>query len=83
MFDTMLRLGNLYVESYGDNEHGEANKCSIDLFQVEIVVDVDWLRTVKFIGNEKTFTRGARTHHLPICRQTRYTPDHTAVAVLP
>ena len=36
----MLRLGNLYVKSYGDNEHGEANKCLIDLFQVEIVVDV-------------------------------------------
>ena len=36
----MLRLGKLYVKSYGDNEHGEANKCLIDLFQVEIVVDV-------------------------------------------
>ena len=71
----MLRLGNLYVKSYGDNKHGEANKCLIDLFQVEIVLH--WLRTVKFIGNEKIFARGARTHHLPICRQTRYTPDHT------
>ena len=49
---------------------------ALDLFQVEIVVDVGL--TVKFIGNEKTFARGARTHHLPICRQTRYTPDHTA-----
>ena len=37
-----------------------------------------WLRTVKFIGNEKTLARGARTHHLTIYRQTRYTPDHTA-----
>ena len=43
----MLRLGNLYVKSYGDNEHGEANKCLIDLFQVEIVVDVGLTRWVK------------------------------------
>ena len=28
------------MKSYGDNEHGEANKCLIDLFRVEIVVDV-------------------------------------------
>ena len=34
----MLRLGNLYVKSYGDNEHGEAKKCLIDLFHVKIVV---------------------------------------------
>ena len=27
-----LRLGNLYVISYGDIEHGEAKKCLIDLF---------------------------------------------------
>ena len=26
------------MKSYGDNEHGEAKKCLIDLFHVEIVV---------------------------------------------
>ena len=28
------------MKSYGDNEHGEANECLIDLFQMEIGVDV-------------------------------------------
>ena len=43
----------------------------IDLFQVELVVNVG-LTLVTYVA------RGAQTHHLPICRQTRYTPDYTA-----
>ena len=37
-----------------------------------------WLSTVTFIANEKTLARGARTHHLSICRQKRCTLCHAA-----
>ena len=64
--------------------HDKAKKCSIDVLQVEIVAGLTcfpfyaWLNTVTLKANEKSSARGARTHHLPNCRQTRYTPDHTA-----
>ena len=48
------------MKSYGDNEHGEANKCLIELFHVEIVVGLtNWLITVTFIANEKTRAWGS------------------------
>ena len=66
------------MKRYGDDEHGEVKKCLVDLFQVEIVVGLTLVKYGYIIANKKSSARGARTHHLPICRQMRYKLGHTS-----